>query len=214
MIGIRTSLAFVAFSLAPAAAGAQQLDLDGSWGYTSEAWRAAVSSQWHLRAGHLSLGAGLRLTRYAGREATYRNQGEVSAALPATLPIDPDVWGLNLMVSGAVPLVGPVGAGANIDLLGFAAGSSRRSGTAVVEPARGSLLLYGDNDRGSLNSEFFVMVRLGSAVGLRGGMSHYVVGYHVSSGGITTRYLRFDTVPFIAIRWAGRWPLGWRRPSR
>jgi len=105
------------------------------------------------------------------------------------------------MVSGELKLIRQLGAGANIDLAGVAAGPSRRSGPALLEPARGSVLLYGDNDRGSLNSEFFLRLSPNRRLRLRGGVSHYVVGYRGSDANTRTRYLRFDTVPFLAVRW-------------
>jgi len=181
---------------------AQGFDLDASMGYSTGAWRAAAGSQWRLSLGsRLTLGTGLRLTFYDGERATYRNQGLTSTALPDQLPIDPAVWGLNVMVSAQARLVGPFAAGANIDLVGVAGGPTRQVGAVALEPARGSLLLYGDRDRGSLNSEFFVALPAGSRLELRGGMSHYVVGYRARDGSAATRYLRFDTIPFVGLRW-------------
>ncbi len=180
----------------------QRLDLDGSFGYGSDAWRASLSSQWRLSVGsRLALGAGARLTYYAGEAGEYRNQGATAIALPATLEIDPSVWGLNLMVSGQVRLIRRLIAGANIDVAGIAGGPDRSAGGASLEPAPWSLLLYGDDDRGSLNSEFFLGYDLDDRFQLRGGVSHYVVGYRASDGTTDTRYLRFDTVPFLALRW-------------
>ena len=89
---------------------------------------------------------------------------------------------------------------ADIDLAGYAAGSSRRVGSVSLEPAPWSLFRYGDNDRGSLNSEFYLRVAAARRLTIRGGASHYVTGYRVSSGS-KARYLRFDTVPFVALRW-------------
>ena len=181
---------------------AQQFLGDGSLGYTADAWRVAASGEWGLEVfGGVTLGAGLRLTFYGGDPRSYRNQGTTTPGLPATLSVEPAVWGVNLMVSGQARLQGPVGAGANIDLAGLAVGPSRRSGTASLEPARGSLLLYGNNDRGSLNSEFFVVVTVSGHLQLRGDVSHYVVGYGATDGTSRTRYLRFDSVPFLAARW-------------
>ena len=183
-------------------ASAQRFELDGSLGYTADAWRAASSGEWRLEVvGGIALGAGLRLTYYGGDERPYRNQGTTAPGLPPNLSVDPAVWGLNLMVSGQARFVGPLGVGANIDVAGLAEGPSRNRGSAVLEPARGSLLLYGNNDRGSLNSEFFVVVAVSGHLQLRGGASHYVVGYHAADGASRTRYLRFDTVPFLAARW-------------
>ena len=144
------------------AASAQRIDLDASVGYSSAAWRAAVGSQWRLRVGsRLTLGTGVRLSYYEGESASFRNQGAILPTLPDQLPIDPAVWGLNVMVSAQARVLGPLAVGANIDLVGVAGGAQRPQGTVTLEPARGSLLLYGDRDRGSLNSEFYVAVPVG-----------------------------------------------------
>ena len=141
------------------------------------------------------------MSYYEGESASFRNQGAISPTLPDQLPIDPAVWGLNVMVSAQARVLGPLAVGANIDLVGVAGGAQRPQGTVTLEPARGSLLLYGDRDRGSLNSEFYVAVPVGQRIEVRGGMSHYVVGYHAQDGATSTRYLRFDTVPFVGVRW-------------
>jgi len=186
----------------PLQASAQLLDLDVSAGFGGGAVRAAASGQWRRDIGsRLTLGTGLRLTHYDGEAASYRNQGATTTALPDRLPIDPAVWGLNVMVSAQARLAGSFAAGANIDLVGVAWGPTRQLGAAALEPAGGSLFRYGDNDRGSLNSEFFLAVRVGPRLELRGGMSHYVVGYTATTGTSATRYLRFDTVPFLGVRW-------------
>jgi hypothetical protein len=183
-------------------ASAQRIDLDASVGFSGGAWRAAVSSQWRRDIGsRLTLGTGLRLTYYDGEAASYRNQRATTTTLPDRLPIDPAVWGLNVMVSARARVVGSLAAGANIDLVGVAGGPTRQLGAAKLDPARGSLFQYGDNDRGSLNSEFFLAVRVGPRLELRGGMSHYVVGYTATAGTSATRYLRFETVPFLGVRW-------------
>ncbi|NOT06956.1 MAG: hypothetical protein HOP28_02000 [Gemmatimonadales bacterium] len=181
---------------------AQQIDLDASAGAGKGAWRAAASGQWRLAAGsRLTLSTGLRLTYYAGKPASYRNQGSITATLPDRLEIDPAVFGLNVMIGAKLRLVKFLSAGANIDVAGVAAGPARQESGVALRPARGSLLLYGDNDRGSLNSEFFVAAAVGSRLEFRGGMSHYVVGYRATQGAAATRYLRFDTVPFVGVRW-------------
>lgn len=185
-------------------ASSQRIDLDASVGFGGGAWRAGVSSQWRHDIGgsRLTLGTGLRLTYYAGEPANYRNQGATTTTLPDMLLIDPAVWGLNVVVSAQARVAGPLAVGANIDLVGVAGGPTRQLGAATLEPARGSLFQYGDNDRGSLNSEFFLATRVGPRLEVRGGMSHYVVGYAATAGtSATTRYLRFDTVTFLGVRW-------------
>lgn len=200
---IRISLTlFLGLASLPLAANAQSVGWDGSFGAGSDAWRAAVAGVWRVGLGQrITLGAGGRLTYYGGQAKPYRNQGTVTAALPARLSLDPAVLGLNAMVMAELHLLGPVGLGANVDLAGLALGPTRNVGAAELEPARGSLFLYGNNDRGSLNSEFYATVSPGSRVALRAGVSHYIVGYRGQEGSDRTRYLRFDTVPFLAIHY-------------
>lgn len=188
--------------LAPQPAGAQGWSANLSVGASSEAWRAAVAIPWQLPVGRrLVLGAGPRLTYYAGAPARYRDRGHTAPALPPAVTIDPSLAGLNLMVLAEVKLVPGVRIGANLDVAGVAAGPSRTDGTVELTPARGSLFLYGNADRGSLNSEFYLGVSPVRGLTVRGGFSHYVTGYRGKAGGASTRYLRFDSVPFLAVGW-------------
>ncbi len=182
--------------------GQSSWSADLSGGAGSDAWRVALSLPWRLPVGQrLVLGAGPRLTYYAGSPARYRNRGEVTAGLPSRVTVDPAVLGLNLMVLGELKLVRSVAVGANIDLAGVAIGPSRSVGGAEFAPAHGSLLLYGNADRGSLNSEFYLAVKPAPAWTIRGGFSHYVTGYRGKAGAESARYLRFDSVGFLALAW-------------
>ena len=196
-------LCTVALLLATVPAQAQRIDWDGSVGVSRDAWRAAATGIWRVEVGRsLRLGVGARLSRYGGESRSYRSPDEDRpAALPLRVRLAPSVWGLNLAVEGQVRVIGPLAVGANLDLAGIATGSSRRDSGLRLEPARGSLFRYGDRDRGSLNSEYFLGLQAGSALALRAGVSHYVTGYRGTAGGVSTRYLRFDTVPFLALRW-------------
>lgn len=189
--------------VSPSMARAQGWSADLSVGSAGDAWRAAVAVPWHLPVGQrLVLGIGPRVSYYAGSPARYRNRGRTSTALPSRVSIDPSLAGLNLMVLAEVKLVPRVRVGANLDLLGVAAGPSRNDGAVELTPARGSLFLYGNADRGSLNSEFYLGVSPAPGLTIRGGFSHYVTGYRGEAGGSTTRYLRFDSVPFLAVGWS------------
>jgi len=196
-------LCTVALLLATVPAQAQRIDWDGSVGVSRDAWRAAATGIWRVEVGRsLRLGVGARLSRYGGESSSSRSPDEDRpAALPLRVRLAPSVWGLNLAVEGQVRVLGPLAVGANLDLAGIATGSSRRDSGLRLEPARGSLFRYGDRDRGSLNSEYFLGLQAGSALALRAGVSHYVTGYRGTAGGVSTRYLRFDTVPFLALRW-------------
>lgn len=105
----------------------------------------------------------------------------------------------------------PLEAGFNLDVAGVAAGgtsksvSYRASPSAAAEsvgaaPARGNLFLYGSNDIGSLNSEFYAAWRVSRAVTVRGGLSHFLAEYRADREG-TTRFRRFMNLAFVAVRW-------------
>lgn len=187
----------------PVSAYGQKPTVDASVGRSGSSWRLSGSALWQVTlAKRVRLGAGPRLSWFGGDSKTYRSHDERPAALGSRIGIGPDLIALNLLVSGELNLVGRLSAGANLDLAGVAIGPNRSVGGIRLAPAHGSLFQYGENDRGSLNSEYYLAVGPASRFTIRAGASHYVTGYRVTSGTIRPRYLRFDTVPFVAIRWA------------
>jgi hypothetical protein len=182
---------------------AQHTAFGGSVGLGSEAWRADLHLQadWSFGS-RLSVGGGLRFTRYGGKSREFGNQNTATDNLPDTLTLDPEVWGINVMVAAELRVTAMLSAGANLDLVGVAWGPDRTSGSATIKPARGSMFRYGNADRGSLNSEFFLAARLAPRLTVRGGLSHYVVGYAAEAGAETGRYLRFEDAVFVALRWS------------
>lgn len=188
--------------LAPAPGAAQHLTADLSVGASGSAWRSAATFLYQVDvARRAQLGAGVRLTRFGGDHVRYRSVGSRPTGFPTHLDLAPNMWALNLAVAAQLRLHGPLSAGANLDLAGVAAGPTRTAGAVTARPARGSVFLYGNRDRGSLNSEFFLAVRVRNHVGLRVGVSHAVTGYRGTSNSGSARYLRFNTVPFVAVRW-------------
>lgn len=194
------ALAILAFS--PHALQAQRMSAGAGVGIGSNTWRADLHGQLAVPvASRLQLAAGLRLTRYGGTARNFERQGPADGELPAELTLDPDVWGLNLMVGLEARVLGPLSAGANLDVLGFAAGSSSTQGGIDIRPARFSMFRYGNADRGSLNSEFYLAAQLSPRFAIRGGLSHFVVGYEAEQEDHERRYLRFDDAVFVALRW-------------
>ena len=182
----------------PLAAAAQEGRIDLSIGLSGSAGRGALSLVSRGAAGpKIRLGTGFRITHYAGAAAQFTNRG-TAGSIPASLSIDPSVFGVNLLVLGEIDLTRNLAFGANIDVVGFGFGSRQTSGGVVVKPAGWSLFRYGNRDRGSLNSELYLGIRPSRRLLFRAGLSHYVVGYRaVETSG--SRYLRFDTVPFVSV---------------
>ena len=201
----------VVASAAPTTLAAQRRGVawDLSAGFGTGAGRIAAAA-WlplDLAGGRVRIALGTRLTGYAGEARSFANRDGVQSALASALPVDPSVFALNGAVAGEVRLGARLGIGANIDLAGVAAGPRRAAGAVKLKPARWSVLQVGNGDRGSLNSEFYLSLRVSHRVQARAGASHYVLGYRgtdsASGSRPSARYQRFETVPFVAVR------LGW-----
>ena len=188
------------------AAETRSLMLDASVGAKSGAGRVAMSVWYPVfdHKGHVRLGIGLRASAYGGDAAEYVNRDTAMGRLVPQLLIDPSVYALNAAVSGEVDIVRWLGVGANLDVLGLAAGPTRTEGPLEAKVEAGSYFLYGRSDRGALNSEFFALFGVTPRVTIRAGVSHYVTNYTVTdraaAGTPDSRYQRFETVPFVAVR--------------
>ncbi len=189
----------------PLAAQLPALSLDASVGAKSGAQRVAASVWYpvaHL-GGRLDLRLGVRGSAYAGDPIDYTNRGTVQGSLVPSVTIDPAVYALNGAVYGELRLSDPAALGANLDLVGVAVGPARTAGSLAEKPQAFSYFRYGSADHGALNSEFFVSLRVASRVRVRAGVSHYVTNYTVTdtvaAGAPSSRYQRFQTVPFVAV---------------
>lgn len=182
------------------------MTLDLSAGFGSGAGRIAAAGwlPFELARGRVRVALGLRLTGYGGETRSFENREGVQGALAATLRVDPSVYALNGAVAGEVRLGARLGVGANIDLVGVATGPRRAISSVELKPDRWSVLQVGNGDRGSLNSEFYLSLRVSHRVQVRAGASHFVLGYRGTDGAIgsapSARYQRFETVPFVAVR--------------
>ncbi|MEO8450125.1 MAG: hypothetical protein ABI647_10070 [Gemmatimonadota bacterium] len=118
--------------------------------------------------------------------------------------IDPAVFSVNLAVSGELALARRAAVGANLDVVGVATGPTRSAGSLQATPQTVSYFRYGSADRGALNSEFFLAGRVPSRLWVRLGVSHYVTDYTVTEAAAPnapgSRYQKFQTVPFVAVR--------------
>lgn len=122
---------------APLAAQRSPISLDASVGGKGGAQRAALSA-WNpvvQLAARLHLGLGARVSAYGGDPIGYTYRGTVQGSLTPSVTIDAAVYALNAAVFGALGLIDPVALGANLDLVGVAAG---RNGPPRAERRPGS----------------------------------------------------------------------------
>ncbi len=166
---------------------------------------ALGGTRWHRlgSSGRLQLGYGLRLTgAFGGAQDFITAPAELSRENDGFLvtlfsPLnEPNLDTLRVPSSSVLMLNAAVhlryqfsdrwSAGFNIDLIGVSFGSldpgafvaqsqGRATSTEASKPSAFNLLLIGDNDRGSLNSELYVQYMLNDSWGLRAGISHLFV---------------------------------------
>ncbi len=181
---------------------------------------ALSGTRWHALGtkGKLQLGYGIRLTGAFGGAQEYitapaelsrQNDGFLvtlfsdvkNENLDTLLVPGATVFALNLAGHLRYRITERWAVGFNIDVVGVSFGSvdpsrfvsSLRGSSASTEqasPTAFNLLLIGDNDRGSLNSELYVAYQLNAHWGLRAGISHLFVE------ATTKRPLTFDNDRF------------------
>ena len=206
---IRTIGLLVAAISGPSVTAAQAPTLDFAAGTGKEMAWGAVASFVPLfgDVNRVWAGLGVRAQVFGGEPQPFANRGPNNDdALDGDVTIDPAVWALNLAVTAEARIAGPVGIGFNLDLAGIGAGPTRRSATTEARVHRGNLFLYGNADRGALNSEYYVSVRASPRVRLRAGLTHFVLGYDVKDltsialPSPESRYQRFATGVFVGVR--------------
>ncbi|MES2778408.1 MAG: hypothetical protein V4651_00790 [Bacteroidota bacterium] len=92
--------------------------------------------------------------------------------------------------------------GFNIDLLGINVGtrSFKTIGTDPVykiNPETTNVLLGGSNDKGALNSEFYLGYRMNDNITFKAGLSHYLITLEYQNNNGKGRTQAFSTIPFI-----------------
>ncbi|CAN5333027.1 hypothetical protein BH09BAC3_BH09BAC3_29190 [soil metagenome] len=123
---------------------------------------------WKLGASKkIEIGFGTRFTSYFGSNQYYSSAPASLASdvkkSDSVLLVSPQVNALNLAINLGYRLSPKIGLGFNIDALGFTLGSKKngtylngtQGGATTASPTSFNLLLVGDNDRGTLNSEFY-----------------------------------------------------------
>jgi hypothetical protein len=168
-----------------------------------------ISKKWGIGSkGRFKIGTGLRLTNFSSSSLDF-----ITAPAELTVDdanIDPLRLGSAAITYVAVPIHlqysfgDKFDIGFNIDLVGLTFGSEQsgtfttpqsaelNNSTEAASPTSPNILLVGDNDRGSLNSELYARYWATEKLGIRAGLSFQFVEY------TTDRELTFNNNHFRA----------------
>lgn len=176
-------LSLLQFSVSRATAQHLTNDVDLTLGVGKQQFSTSLSFVHSWRLGtkqKFGIGLGGRLTSYSARDQYYSTapaqltsgstspfiifQNNIDANIDSLKLNSPSLGAMNLSVTLSYQLHKKLQLGFNIDVLGFSFGAKQtgqyingsisKTDTAVPTPL--NLLLISDNDRGTLNSEFFV----------------------------------------------------------
>ncbi|GLU52582.1 hypothetical protein [Dyadobacter frigoris] len=173
----------------------QFVDLAGTIGKSQGTGALSYVYNWRIgKKRKIEAGLGARLTSVAGTKLTYTTAGPARLTRTFTTPFviffagqktenwdtltvqRPFVNALNVTINLGYNFTPKLSAGFNIDLIGASFGrksssifktNGEMSTDPVSKPTTFNLLLTGDHDQGSLNSEFFIKYMLGDKWGVR-----------------------------------------------
>jgi hypothetical protein len=124
------------------------------------------------------IGAGARLTNFFGKDVSFQSAPANLAAdesfIDTLFYTSPSVHSLNAYINLGVNITPTLAAGFNIDLLGFSLGknddaiftTNATTQTTTAKPTAFNLLLVGNNDLGSLNSQFYLRYAISQRFGV------------------------------------------------
>ncbi|MGB0430834.1 MAG: hypothetical protein ACPGLV_10195 [Bacteroidia bacterium] len=171
-----------------------------------------------LLAQKLHLGYGLRFNLHSASNQTYITapfKYTAEGLIDSVNINNVNTNSLSAMVNLGFSVSNKIMVGFNIDAVGFSFGSQKDitlkqwvddpSGatqtTTNAKPTSANLLLVGDNDIGTLNSEFFIKYSITEYLGLRAGVSMFFSEYTSAIAGHdgNTRFRNKIQYPFAAI---------------
>jgi hypothetical protein len=142
------------------------------------------------------MGFGGRLTTYTGVNQYYTTAPAsiITGGAPFGTPVKANVdslwttahiFALNALISFGYHINDRFALGFNIDVVGYSFGGAN-SGTyvngsqvqnTIINPTPFNILLLGNNDRGSLNSEFYIKYKLSDQWYVKAGLQHLFTEY-------------------------------------
>ncbi len=192
--------------------------LDRSYSAALAGWQMwGVRNNRNNFLSRFSYGAGLRATHFQQARAQ-SFAGRADAKGQELLVNDPRTTAVNAAVQIRLRLLGqplsrhPLVLGFNIDLGGISFGPARQgvlTGVPLltfsddIRPVRTNILLGNINDRGTLNSEFFLDLRATRRLHTRLSFSHIASGYTINGN----RYQRFNNLAALGLSYSisGDW---------
>jgi hypothetical protein len=131
------------------------------------------------------IGTGVRFNAYYGSKINYLSApaklaGEESKTDTLIAP-KPGVYAINALINLGYNLNPKIQAGFNIDLIGFSFGPKGKptfitNGVATVtqaKPTGFNALLVGNNDRGTVNSEFYLRYKINNQFGVKAAYQYF-----------------------------------------
>jgi long-subunit fatty acid transport protein len=164
----------------------QLIDFTLGLGSSQTTFAAGYVKNWNLgKKQRFYIGAGARLSGAFGKGKTF-------TSAPANLASDKTkvdsvyggntrIYAMNAMINLGYHISPKLDLGFNIDVIGFSFGpnASRLFRTNGVEtltntkPTGMNVLLVGNNDRGTLNSEFYLRYKVNNKVGIKLAYQHF-----------------------------------------
>lgn len=147
-------------------------------------------NNWRLgKSKKIEIGGGIRFTSYFGSNR-YHTSAPASLAnenknTDSLLINSPQVNSLNLVINLGYRISNKFNVGFNIDFIGFSFGGKQNSfyingnqGQSVdAKPTAFNILLVGNNDRGSLNSEFYLRYFITQKIAVKGAFQYLFTEY-------------------------------------
>lgn len=164
------------------------------------------------------LGAGIRMSAFFGGTKYYRSAppelyNDDEKADSIYIVERPQQNNIALYISAAYRIKQKVELGFNIDVIGYSFGAEKmityvnRYQTLELKYAKPnslSLLLVDANDRGMVNSQFWIGYQINNQWAIRGGVSHLFTEYKTNRKGPQNndRFRGVNNIPFLAVRYA------------
>jgi long-subunit fatty acid transport protein len=155
------------------------IQVGGAFGSSNGSINISGQKDWYLgKKNRIIIGTGLRFTSFFGKNVTFITAPAKfttdDKSIDSLLAPKPALYSLNAMINLGYKISDKLEVGFNIDALGLSFGpegspsfiSNKKSTVTKAKPTSPNTLLVGDNDRGSLNSQFYARYKLNNKIGL------------------------------------------------